>query len=163
MNKLKTKIDSILLTFAGVLLTLMVILSIWQVAARYILNTPSTTSEEIIRFLLIWFSLISAAYVFGQKKHIAIVFIKEKFNQAVQTVIDRLANIILLIVALGLMIWGGIKVIDLTLTQTAPSTGISMAIMYGALPVSGLFIAFYAIHSLVTGHSSIQEDGSETS
>lgn len=162
MSKLKTKIDNILLTFAGVLLTLMVILSIWQVAARYILNTPSTTSEEIIRFLLIWFSLISAAYVFGQGKHIAIVFIREKFNQGLQTTIAKLADIILLLVALVLMIWGGMKVIDLTLTQVAPATGVSMAIMYGALPISGLFITFYSIHSLVTSRSSTQEDGGET-
>lgn len=161
MNKLKVFIDKTLLIVTGVLLTAMAVLSIWQVAARYVLNTPSTTSEEIIRMLLIWFALTSAAYVFGQKKHIAILFIREKFNPKMQIVIERLSDIILLIIALVLMIWGGIKVVSLTLSQTAPSTGISMAVMYGALPVSGIFIIFYAIHSLAAKNPPMSEEGSE--
>uniref|UniRef100_UPI00190D80F3 TRAP transporter small permease n=1 Tax=Virgibacillus salexigens TaxID=61016 RepID=UPI00190D80F3 len=66
MSRLKASIDRLLLIVTGVLITIMSILSIWQVVARYVLNTPSTVSEESIRMLLIWFSLTSAAYVFGQ-------------------------------------------------------------------------------------------------
>lgn len=78
MNKLTHYIDRTLLSVSGVLITVMVILSVWQVITRYILNTPSTTSEEIIRFLLIWFALLSAAYVFGKKKHIVPFYLLEK-------------------------------------------------------------------------------------
>ncbi len=51
-------------------------------------------------------------------------------------------DIILIIVALVLMIWGGYEVVKLTWLQIAPSTGLSMAVMYSALPISGLFIIF---------------------
>ena len=68
MNKAKLIIDKLLLTLAGLALIVMVILSIYQVAARFIFNAPSTMSEEIVRFLLIWFALLSASYVFGVKK-----------------------------------------------------------------------------------------------
>lgn len=161
MSKIKTYIDKGLLTLTGILITIMSVLSIWQVIARYILNTPSTVSEEIIRMLLIWFALTSAAYVFGQQKHIALVFIREKLSPKAQLALLRLSNFILLIVAIVLMIWGGMQVVSLTLTQSAPSTGISMAWMYGALPISGLFIVFYAIYNLVTGDITPAEEGSE--
>lgn len=161
MSKIKKYIDKGLLTLTGILIAVMSILSIWQVIARYVLNTPSTTSEEIIRMLLIWFSLTSAAYVFGQQKHIAIVFFKEKLPEKGQLALVRLSNIILVIVALVLMIWGGIQVVNLTLTQVAPSTGISMAFMYGALPIAGVFVIFYAIYNLIYSDASGTEKGSE--
>ncbi|MFD1066727.1 TRAP transporter small permease [Oceanobacillus locisalsi] len=161
MNNIKKYIDKILLVLTGVLIAVMSVLSVWQVMARYILNTPSTTSEEVIRMLLIWFSLTSAAYVFGQQKHIAIVFVRDKLPVKGQLWLLRLSNIILLILALILMIWGGIQVVDLTMTQTAPSTGVSMALMYGALPISGLFVIFYAIYNLIYGNIMSSEEGSE--
>lgn len=153
--------DKVLLILTGILIAVMSVLSVWQVIARYVLNTPSTTSEEVIRMLLIWFALTSAAYVFGQQKHIAIVFVRDKLSIGGQLLLLRLSNIILLFVAIVLMIWGGIQVVNLTLTQTAPSTGISMAFMYGALPVSGLFVVFYAIYNLITGNIISAEEGSE--
>lgn len=161
MSNIKKYIDKSLLVLTGILITVMSVLSVWQVIARYILNTPSTVSEEVIRMLLIWFALTSAAYVFGQQKHIAIVFIKEKLSPKVQLILHRLANLILLLVAIVLMIWGGIQVINLTLTQAAPSTGISMAWMYGALPISGVFIVFYAIYNIAAGDITSTEEGSE--
>ncbi len=56
MKKAKKIIDKLLLTLAGIALFVMVILSVYQVATRFILNSPSTMSEEIVRFLLIWFA-----------------------------------------------------------------------------------------------------------
>ena len=149
MKKAKQIIDKLLLTLAGITLFVMVILSIYQVATRFIFNTPSTTSEEIVRFLLIWFGLLSASYVFGIKQHIAIVFIREKLPEKVQLYLEKISDIILIIVALVLMIWGGFEVVKLTWSQIAPSTGLSMAAMYGALPVSGVFIIFYACYNLL--------------
>lgn len=148
MKRAKQIIDKLLLTLAGITLFVMVILSIYQVATRFIFNTPSTTSEEIVRFLLIWFGLLSASYVFGIKQHIAIVFIREKLPEKVQLYLEKISDIILIIVALVLMIWGGFEVVKLTWSQIAPSTGLSMAAMYGALPVSGIFIIFYAFYNL---------------
>lgn len=120
-----------------------------------------------MRFLLIWFGLLSASYVFGIKQHIAILFIREKLPKKIQLIMEKISDIILIIVALVLMIWGGYEVVKLTWLQIAPSTGLSMALMYGALPVSGLFIIFYAIYNLLdkqelaTVQEANKEDGGE--
>lgn len=161
MNKVKRYVDVTLLSLSGVLIAVMSILSIWQVAARFIFNTPSTFSEEVIRMLLIWFALMSAAYVFGQQKHIAIVFVRERLSVKGQLMLVQMANILLLLVAVVLMIWGGYRVVDLTMTQSAPSTGIPMAVMYAALPTSGIFIIFYTIFNIKTKHIPSSDEGSE--
>lgn len=33
----------------------------WQVASRYLFNAPSVITDEIGRFLLMWFALLAAA------------------------------------------------------------------------------------------------------
>ena len=157
MKKTKQIIVRLLLTLAGISLFVMVILSIYQVATRFIFNTPSTTSEEIVRFLLIWFGLLSASYVFGIKQHIAIVFMREKLPEKAQVILEKMSDVILIIVAIILMIWGGFEVVKLTWSQIAPSTGLSMALMYGALPVSGIFIIFYAFYNLLNKEELVQE------
>ena len=35
----------------------------WQVASRYMFSAPSVITDEIGRFLLMWFALLAAAYV----------------------------------------------------------------------------------------------------
>ncbi|HLR19050.1 MAG TPA: TRAP transporter small permease [Staphylococcus sp.] len=167
MKKAKKIIDNLLLSLAGIALFIMVILSVYQVGTRFIFNSPSTMSEEIVRFLLIWFGLLSASYVFGVKQHIAILFIRERFPKTIQRVMEKISDIIIIFVALVLMIWGGYEVVKLTWAQIAPSTGLSMAAMYGALPVSGIFIIFYAIYNLLDKEeleaikAGNQEDGGD--
>lgn len=164
MKKVKQSIDKVLLTLAGIALFIMVLLSIYQVVSRFIFNTPSTVSEEIVRFLLIWFALLSASYVFGVKKHIAILFFREILPKKVQLIMEKITDILIIIIALVLMIYGGYEVVKLTWTQYAPSTGLSMASMYGALPVSGIFIIFYSIYNLLDkSELDNKDDGGTTS
>ncbi|WP_085993651.1 TRAP transporter small permease [Oceanobacillus senegalensis] len=158
MNKVKEVVDKILLSLSSILIIAMVVLSIWQVLARYVLNISSPGTEELTRYMLIWFGLTSAAYVFGAKKHIAILFFREKFNPKIQRVIERTVDILVILTAVILMGYGGIKVVMLTTTQSAAATGISMALVYLSLPVSGLFTIFYTIHSMISNETRENEE-----
>jgi TRAP-type C4-dicarboxylate transport system permease small subunit len=55
-------IDQIIRFFCCLLLSAMIIIVTWQVISRYVLNAPSTFSEELLRFGVIWLSLLGAAY-----------------------------------------------------------------------------------------------------
>ncbi|RKQ32299.1 TRAP transporter small permease [Oceanobacillus halophilus] len=158
MNKAKKWVDTILISLSSILLLTMVGLSLWQVLARYVLNISSPSTEELTRYLLIWFGLLTAAYVFGAKKHIAILFFREKFGPSTQLLIERITDILIIIVAGVLMVYGGIKVVLLTSAQTAAATGISMSFVYFSLPLSGFFIIFYTIHSIMTEQTAENEE-----
>ncbi|AST90148.1 C4-dicarboxylate ABC transporter permease [Sutcliffiella cohnii] len=158
MTKLKSAIDKILITVSSSLLVMMVSLSIWQVLARYVFNISSPGTEELTRHLLIWFGLLTAAYVFGVKKHIGILFFREKFNRKVQRAFEKVSDLIILGIASTLMVYGGLKIVLLTSAQTAAATGISMAWVYAALPTSGLFIIIYTIISLMSKDTKETEE-----
>lgn len=47
------------------LLSVLVIDVLWQVASRYVLTAPSSMTDELAGYLLIWVGLLGAAYVSG--------------------------------------------------------------------------------------------------
>ena len=57
-----------------------------QVVARYIFEAPLSWSEELARFLLMWLSMLSAAYAFKTKSHFALRIVVGKLSQSAQWV-----------------------------------------------------------------------------
>ncbi|WP_396335542.1 TRAP transporter small permease, partial [Enterococcus faecium] len=41
----------------------MVAVVLWQVFSRTVLGNPNTVTEELVRFGLVWFAMLSSAYV----------------------------------------------------------------------------------------------------
>lgn len=163
MRKAKEMLDKVMLVLAGSAIIIMTLLSTWQVIARYILNNPSTMSEEIIRYMLIWFTLLAAAYVFGKNKHIAILFIRESMPQKIQVFLTYLSQITVLLTVVVVFIYGGIKITMLTIPQIAPATGISMGFVYAALPVSGVITLFYTIYNIMTIERVVNKEDEDVS
>ena len=58
----------------------MVIAVCWQVITRYILNNPSTVTEEALRYLLIWVTMVGGAYAYGRRKHLAITALSKRLS-----------------------------------------------------------------------------------
>ena len=54
------------------LMALLVVDVLWQVLSRYVLASPSSFTDEVAGFLLIWVGLMGAAYVSGREEHLAI-------------------------------------------------------------------------------------------
>lgn len=163
MRKAKEMLDKVMLVLAGSAIIIMTLLSTWQVIARYILNNPSTMSEEIIRYMLIWFTLLAAAYVFGKNKHIAILFIRESMPQKIQVFLTYLSQVTVLLTVAVVFIYGGIKITMLTIPQIAPATGISMGFVYAALPVSGVITLFYTIYNIMTIERVVNKEDEDVS
>ncbi|WP_017549912.1 TRAP transporter small permease [Salinicoccus carnicancri] len=163
MRKAKEMLDKVMLVLAGSAIIIMTLLSTWQVIARYILNNPSTMSEEVIRYLLIWFTLLAAAYVFGKNKHIAILFIRESMPKKIQVFLTYLSQIAVLLTVAVVFIYGGIKITLLTIPQIAPATGISMGFVYAALPVSGVIILFYTFYNIMTIERVVNKEDEDVS
>ncbi|MGB2554984.1 MAG: TRAP transporter small permease, partial [Flavobacteriaceae bacterium] len=62
---LKSRLDRILSSALILILALMVLNVLWQVFSRYILQTPSSFTDELSRYLMIWIGILGAAYVSG--------------------------------------------------------------------------------------------------
>ena len=54
MEKLRNTLNKVLNLLAGLSMTVMVVLTTYQVIVRYIFNSPSTWSEELVGYLFGW-------------------------------------------------------------------------------------------------------------
>jgi TRAP-type C4-dicarboxylate transport system permease small subunit len=154
--RIRSIIDKILEALVVVIMGLLVLNVVWNVLSRYILNSPSSFSVELARYLLIWVGLIGGAYATGKKEHIAIGLFPQKLQRkdpAKRRKLDILINILIAAFAFFILVIGGIKlvVITFTMTQISPTLQIPLGYVYLSLPLSGLLIIFYSVHEIIFG------------
>jgi len=153
MNKaIRNVLDRTLELIAICLLTFMVILVSWQIITRYVLNNPSTKSEDLLIYSFVWCALFGMAYVFGRRDHIAMVFFKEKLvhrNPKIKKMMDAGIEIIIMIFAVAVLVFGGLSISELAMGQISPALGVPMGYLYLALPISGIITIIYNILNLM--------------
>jgi TRAP-type C4-dicarboxylate transport system permease small subunit len=134
---------------------------LWQIFTRFILGDPSVWTEELARFILIWLGALGAAYGVGQGFHLEMDYFLQKAAPKRRQLMDRTILITILVIALGVFFVGGGRLLLLShqLGQTSPALGLHMTWVYLALPVSGLLMAFSALHRMrhPLDHSQPQE------
>ena len=81
METLRKGLDKVLEFICCTLLALMTILVTWQVVSRYVLNNPSTITEELVLFSFVWMGLLGGAYLFGKNEHMAMTFLFDKLSE----------------------------------------------------------------------------------
>ena len=153
MNKLVIIMNKVLSLFCISLSSVLVLSVTWQVFSRYVLNNPSTFTDETSRFLFIWVGLMGATYTMGQKRHLAIdllPMILEKSPLKLNN-LNIIINLFSISFAFIIMIYGGGNLMLSTLEtgQVSPVLGIEMGLVYAAIPLSGLFMAVYIIRDLI--------------
>lgn len=149
MLNFKKKLDKVIEGFIVVLLTIMVIIALWQVASRYVFNSPSTVSEELLRYCLIWLAMIGSAYMFGLSDHMAMTFLKEKFSESVQRKLTILSEVVIILFSISVLLYGGVNITMLTMNQVSAALGIPMGYVYMVLPISGVLIIYYSVVNII--------------
>lgn len=149
MEKVKKCVDKMLELITVTLLLVMVAVTTWQVITRYVLNSPSTATEEFVRFSLIWLSMLAAAYVVGKKSHIAITLLSDRLKERKKLVLDLVIQSSFLVFALVIMVYGGLRAVSITMTQISPSLSLPMGYVYLSLPVAGVLIIFYSSLNII--------------
>ncbi len=147
--KWRAALDRALATLLVVLMALMVVNVLWQVASRYLMRNPSTFTDELSRFLLIWTGLLGAAYATSRRLHLAIDLLPSRarppHRRWYQVFIASMGAFFGLVMALG----GSWLVYTVSyLGQTSAALGLPMGGVYAALPLSGLLIAYYSLDNL---------------
>lgn len=126
---MRQTVDTVTRIVLILLISLLVIDVVWQVFSRYILQSPSTFTDELARFLLIWLSLLGGAYYSGKNMHIAIRILPDRLGSKKRYWLDLIsAGIIILFVFAVFVVGGGILVyLTYTFKQITPALQILMA------------------------------------
>ena len=164
MQVLRKGLDKVLEFTCCLLLALMTIFATWQVASRYILNNPSTVTEELVLISFVWMGLLGAAYVFGKQEHMAMTFLFDKFSQKSQDKIKLFYEIVIMIFALLVLVFGGWNMSQLSMEQLSSSLQIPMGYIYLALPLSGIITVIYNILNIceIVNKSSVDKNKIES-
>ena len=129
---------------AWILIGLMAVLVIdvlWQVATRYVWSVPSSFTDEVAGFLLVWVGLLGAAYVAGSNGHLAIdLLLQRTSNESKRRQIQLFIQVMIVLFALLVLVIGGAWLVytRFYLDVTAASLQINLGYVYSVLPVSGL-------------------------
>jgi TRAP-type C4-dicarboxylate transport system permease small subunit len=140
-------IDTILKNALIILMTALVFAVSWQVISRYIFAAPSSWTEEVARFLLIWVGVLGAAYAFRTGVHLGLDVLPKKLTGASARALKLFILAMVLVFAIGVLVIGGSSLVSLTwdLKQYSAVLGLPIAFVYSVIPVSGALICFYAI------------------
>lgn len=131
----------------GLLLVLVAVLA-WQVFSRYALNAPSSVTEEVLRYGVIWMSMLGAAYATGRGSHLSIDMLRVYVPRRWQLRLDGLVVVAFTLFAAIVLIWGGMRGVEISARQTSAVLRIPMSWVYMALPVSGGLMILYAALNL---------------
>lgn len=145
VDKIKKVLDKSILFLASTLLIVLVLGALWQVFTRYVLQSPSTFTNELLGFLLVWTSLLGACYAFGSNKHLALTFVTNKLSGKKLLIVTIINDIFVVAFSVIILLKGGMEAVNTTMSQVTPILGINKGLVYTILPLSGAIIIFYKL------------------
>jgi len=145
-------LDNALQKLLIVLMALLLLDVTWQVLTRFLLTNPSSFTEELARFLLIWIGLLGSAHAYRHKMHLGVDIVVKSLSPKVSGFIAKIVQLITIAFSASVLVYGGTKLLLLAvyLEQKSPAMQLNMGIVYFALPLSGILLVLFAIEHMLT-------------
>jgi TRAP-type C4-dicarboxylate transport system permease small subunit len=146
---IRRAVDRTLEWLLVIFMSMMVVNVLWQVATRFLLHSPSSLTEEIARYLLVWVGVLGGAYAVDKRIHLAIDLLPTQLEGRRKAMLELFIEVCIFIFAATVLVFGGSGLVWLTLDlgQTSAALQIPLGFVYMVLPLSGLLMMFYsALH-----------------
>ena len=155
MEDIRDKLNRVLEVILIMLLGVMVINVSWQVFSRYVLANPSSFTDELARYLMIWLGVLGTAYVSGKRLHVAIDILHSQLSLSSQKTMQKVIFSIVILATFLIFIIGGSRLVYLSylLGQKSAALQIPLYLVYVCVPLSGACIIFYKINDLISNKS----------
>ena len=146
MNAVKKALDKTLEWLTITAVAVLVVDVTWQIITRFVINHPSSWTEEFATFLMMWVGLLGAAVAVNYKAHLGIDFFVLRLPGRLRFGVEMAVYLLVALFATVIMIVGGLELVQKTLVtnQVSPALNWKMGYVYLCLPVSGFFIAVYS-------------------
>lgn len=125
---------AILLGFSG-----LVVLVLMQIVWRYILELPLPWSDEAIRYLLVWVTLLAIARAFRNDEHLRLGALFQKCAKPFRSFLWLLFNLLTLSFQVLLIVYG-IPNAMLGNFTNSPGLDISLFVPYLSVPVAAVIM-----------------------
>ena len=150
MKVIKKWLDKTLEFLTAGVMGVLVLDVLWQVATRFILKNPSSWTEELATYLLIWVGLLGSAVALKRGAHLGIDYFVGKLMFKQRLLTEIFVFVCVIGFALSVLVFGGLRLVTETflLGQVSPAIGIRLGYVYLAVPIAGFFISMYALEFL---------------
>lgn len=149
LEKTRAMIDKVFIAILSIVMVILVLLALWQVFTRYVMNSPSIFTEELLRFAMVWMAMLGSVYAFSSRKHMALVFFKEKMKGARRLALTIAIDLLVMLFAGVVMVHGGTFLSSRTIHVVTPVLGFSMGMVYAIIPIAGVFIIMNKIMDMI--------------
>ncbi|MBW1659185.1 MAG: TRAP transporter small permease [Deltaproteobacteria bacterium] len=140
--------EGVVNTLLVVLMSVMFISVCLQVFFRYVLESPLSWSEELARYAFVWISFLGAAMALGKRLHFGIDYLVNKFPPRLRAGMELITNCAILVFVLVLVVKGFQTATTARFSHSA-GLNLRMDIVFDAIPVSGLIMAYYLIRQII--------------
>jgi TRAP-type C4-dicarboxylate transport system permease small subunit len=151
-------LNHILRVVLAVLTGAMVLVCCWQVITRFILNSPSKYTEEILRYALIWLTMLGAPYAYGANKQLSIDLLVVNFTHKGQTMTKIFGEIVVTFLSAAVFVYGGIAVTLNASGQISAAMKLPMEFYYACIPIGGALMILYSVDRLITDIHELKEE-----
>ncbi|PYF83989.1 tripartite ATP-independent transporter DctM subunit [Marinomonas alcarazii] len=135
--KVESFLEVLLKVFLMALLSGMVFLIVYQVFCRYFLNSPSSVSEELLRYSNIWLGILGASLCFLKEKHLNLPIFIDHIGEGKAIFLESFITVINVFIG-GVILYGGI--LGLNNAANTPILKINFGILQSVMIVSGSII-----------------------
>ena len=131
----------------GLAMAVLVLAVVWQVVSRFVINRPSSWTEELARALMIGVSFLGAAVAYARGGHLGVDYFVNRLSAPSRRVVTAAAHLAVAFFALVVMVYGGALLVGrvLALGQLTPALGLHVGHLYLPVPIGGGFIALFAL------------------
>lgn len=150
-------VNKLLRAILALLVAIMVLVCCWQVITRFVLNNPSKYTEEILRYMLIWLTMLGAPYAYGAGKQLTIDLLVVQFSRRGQTFTKIFVELIVLILSAAVLVYGGIAVTLNAHGQISAAMKLPMEFYYACIPIGGVLMILYSLDRLFNALNELKE------
>ena len=150
-TKAKKALDKTLELLVTVSMGFLVVDVVWQVLTRYLLKNPSSWTEELATFLMIWVGLLGGSVALNRGAHLGIDYLVTKLSPRKAMCVSLFVFAVIALFSLLVMAVGGSQLVYRTLVtnQVSPALGLKMGYVYLAIPISGFFLVIYSLEIFI--------------
>ncbi len=131
-----------------VLLVVITSVTVLQVFLRFVLNRPTSWSEEIALLCLIWFGLLAVAVGIRRHEHVAITFLRDLLPAPLAVGLDYAAQAAMAVFMFAVMFYAG-DLLALVGVQVLPASGLPKSLLYLPAILGGLLGTINAVANML--------------
>lgn len=153
-------LDALVDALLTMLISSIVVIMLVSVVFRYLFNDSLSWSDELVRYLFVWLTLLGSAVAFRDREHIRIDYFLGLCPPPLRQVIDIVILGAVMLFFVATLVLGVLWVRETSGTQTSALRWPLNWFFYAALPTSSLLGVIYAIRRFRTGQFAEQSASS---